>query len=203
MAQPEAAMEIDEAITQLAAKLDAWWEDDIFPLLDSEDRAAQAKALLAGVELAKEFDRLKADGLAAISALLTRQDTATEDQRAASLIRGFEFGAKLSDVLHDEMRDIADGEAKVAHLMDELVKALDAIGAGREALAVLLDHPDPGVRSSAGGYLIDLMPDRVVPILRQIEERHDASSALFRSHWALLAWEREGKSRYNYLMGGK
>jgi hypothetical protein len=195
-------MEIDEAIVQLAEKLDAWWEDDISPLLDSKDRVAQAKALLSGFELVKEFDRLKADGLAAITALLARQDEATKEQRTASLIRGFEFGAKLADTLHDEIRDIVNGETKVLRLMDEIVKALDTIGAGREALAVLLDHPEPGVRSSAGAYLIDLMPQRVIPILRQIEERRDASSASFRAHWILLNWEREGKSRYNYLMGG-
>jgi hypothetical protein len=195
-------MEIDEAIAQLAEKLDAWWEDDISPLLDSEDRVAQAKALLSGFELVKEFDRLKADGLAAITALLARQDETTEEQRVASLIRGFEFSARLADTLHDEIRDIVDGETKVLHLMDEIVKALDTIGAGRAALAVLLDHPEPGVRSSAGAYLIDLMPQRVIPILHQIEERRDASSASFRAHWILLNWEREGKSRFNYLMGG-
>ena len=195
-------MEIDEAIVQLGEKLDAWWEKDISPLLDSEDRVAQANALLRGFGLVKEFDRLKADGLAAMTALLTRQDATTDEQRAASLIRGFEFGAKLADTLHDEIRDIADGETKVVHLMDEIVKALNAIGSGRAALAVLLDHPDAGVRALAGFYLIDLMPERVVPILRQIEEKRDASSALFRAHWALLGWKLEGKSRFNYLMGG-
>jgi hypothetical protein len=194
-------MEIDEAIVQLGAKLDAWWEDDISPLLESEDRVAQGKALLSGFALVKEFDRLKADGLAAITALLTRQDVTTEEQRVASLIRGFEFGARLADILHDQFRDIADGETKVVRLMDEVVKALNALGPGRAALAVLLDHPDAGVRALAGFYLIDLMPERVVPILRQIEEKKDASSALFRAGWTLLGWEREGKSRFNYLMG--
>jgi hypothetical protein len=193
---------IDEAIAQLGAKVDAWWEDDISPLLDSEDRVAQAKAILSGFELAKEFDRLKADGLAAITALLARQDETTEEQRVASLIRGFEFGARLADILHDKVRDIADGETKVVHLMDDIVKALNAIGSGRAALAVLLDHPDAGVRALAGAYLIDLMPERVIPILRQIEGMGDASSALFRAHWALLAWKLEGKSQFNYLMGG-
>jgi hypothetical protein len=195
-------MDIDDAIVQLGAKLDAWWEDDISPLLESEDRVAQAKALLSGFELAKEFDRLKADGLAAISALLARQDETTDEQRVASLIRGFEFGARLADTLHDEFHDIADGENKVVRLIDEIVIALNAIGSGRAALAVLLDHPDAGVRADAGGYLIDLMPQRVVPILRQIEAKADGSCASFTAHWALLAWEREGKSRFNYLMGG-
>lgn len=201
MDQPEATVEIDESIAQLGEKLQEWFYDNV-PTFASDDRAAQATALLRGFELVKEFDRLKADGLAAMTALLTHQDALTDEQRGASLIRGFEFGAKLADTLHDEIRDIADGETKVVHLMDEIVKALNAIGSGRGALAVLLDHPDAGVRALAGFYLIDLMPERVVPILRQIEEKKDASSALFRAHWALLAWEREGKSRFNYLMSG-
>ena len=191
-------MEIDESIAQLGEKLQEWFYGNV-PTFASDDRQAQAEALLRGFELVKEFDRLKADGLAALTALLARQDVTTEEQRVASLIRGFEFGAKLADTLHDEIRDIADGETKVVHLMDEIVKALNAIGSGRAALAVLLDHPDAGVRALAGFYLIDLMPERVVPILRQIEEKKDASSALFRAHWALLGWELDGKSRFNYL----
>ena len=41
-------------------------------LLDSEGSLAQGKALLRGFEIAKDFDRLKADGMAAITALLDR-----------------------------------------------------------------------------------------------------------------------------------
>jgi hypothetical protein len=191
-------MDIDQAIVQLGEKLDAWW-DGFSQLLYSEDRVAQGNALVRGFEIAKEFDRLKADGLATITALLDRHDPVADDERAASLIRGFEFGARLADTLHDEFRDTADGETKVVRLMDAIVIALDRIGSGRAALAVLLDHPDPGVRALAGAYLIDLMPDRVGPILRQIDETAGARSAGFRAHWALLAWQREGRSRFNSL----
>jgi hypothetical protein len=34
------------------------------------------------------------------------------------------------------------------------------------------------------------MPERVVPMLRKIEENEDANSAHFNAHWALLAWAR-------------
>jgi hypothetical protein len=191
-------MEIDEAIVRLGEKLDAWW-DGFSPMLDSEDRVAQGNALLRGFEIAKEFDRLKADGLAAITALLDRHDPVADDERAASLIRGFEFGARLADTLHDEFHDTADGETKVVDLMDAIVKTLDTISSGRAALAVLLDHSDPGVRALAGAYLIDLIPERVGPILRQIEEEARGNSAGFRAYFALLAWRLQGKSRFNYL----
>jgi hypothetical protein len=189
-------VEIDDAIVQLGEKLDAWWDDIISPLLDSEDRVAQAKALLSGFELAKEFDRLKVDGLAAITALLARQDETTVEQRVASLIRGFEFGARLADTLDDEFSDV-DGETRVVRLMDAIVDALDRIGSGRAALAGLLDHRDAGVRAWAGADLIDLMPERVVPILRQIEAKVDGGGASFRAYLTLLAWGREGKARFN------
>src|SRR5580700_3539755 len=162
-------MKTDNSIVQLGEKLDAWWAG-FSTMLYSEDRTAQGNALLRGFEIAKEFDRLKAEGLAAITALLDRHDPAADDERAASLIRGFEFGARFADTLHDEFRDTADGETKVVRLTDAIVKALDRIGSGRAALAVLLDHRDPGVRALAGVYLIDLLPERVSPILRQVEE---------------------------------
>jgi hypothetical protein len=196
--QPEAVVDIDESIAQLGQKLDGWW-DGFSPILNSENRVTQGIALQRGFELAKEFDRLKADGVAAITALLDRQDSVSQGEHAASLICGFEFGARLADTLHDEFRDTADGETKVVRLTDAIVKALDTVGSGRRALAVLLDHKDPGVRALAGAYLVDLMPERVGPILRQVEDEARGRSAGFRARWALLAWEREGKSRFNYL----
>jgi hypothetical protein len=186
-------MEIDESIIRLGQKLDAWW-DGTQPLLGSEDRAAQGKALLQGFEIAKEFDLLKVQGLAAITALLNRHDATTEDERVSSLVRGFEFAAKLAATLHDEFRD-TDGETEVAHLMYAIASTLDVIGSGRAVLAVLLDHADAGVRASAGAYLLimNLMSERVVPILRDIEKNEDANSAHFRAYWAILRWERDGE----------
>ena len=184
-------MEIEESIVQLAARLDAWW-DGFSPLLHSEDRVAQGKALLRGFELAKELDRLKADGLAAIMSLLNRQGGAAEDERLASLLQGFSFAAKLTATLHDKFRD-TKGETEVVRLMYAIVEALDAVDPGRAALSALLDDRDPRVRAFAGAYLIKLIPERVIPILRDIEKKEHANSAHFTASWTLLRWEREGK----------
>jgi hypothetical protein len=193
----ELDMTADDSIARLAVKLDAWLDSDL-ATFTSQDRAAQGKALLRGFEIVKEFDRLKAEGLAAITALLNPQENASANERSASLFRGFEFSAKLAHSLHDELLD-TEGETKVRRLMDAIVLALNTIGSGRAALAVLLDHPDAGVRALAGAYLIDLMPDRVVPVLRQIDEKGGGRSADFTAHWALLAWELEKQSRFTYL----
>ena len=190
-------MEIDESIVQLGAKLDEWLDGNLatFP---SQGRLAQNEALLHGIAIVKELARLKAQGFAVITALLDRQDAASENDRARSLIQGFQVGARLAHSLHDELLDV-DGHNKVVRLMDGIVRALDKIGSGRAALAVLFDHPDAGVRASAGVYLIDLMPERVVPMLRKIEEKRDGSSALFWARNVIFFWEREGKSRFNTL----
>ncbi len=188
-------MEIDESIVQLGAKLDEWF-DASQATFASQDREAQGKALLRGFAIAKELDRLKADGLAAITALLNRRETVTDAERAASLTRGFEFAAKLKHTPRDELAD-TDGANEIVGLMNEIVNALDGIGSGRAALAVLLDHPDTGVRASAAAYLVDLMPDRVVPLLREIDQKEGGSSADFTAHWALLDWELKQKAEQN------
>jgi hypothetical protein len=186
-------MEVDDAIVQLGAKLDAWLDGNL-ATISSMDRVAQFKALLAGIEITKELDLLKAKGLAAITALLNRQNTATGDERVASLIRAFEFAAKLEATLKDELQDI-DGANKTVVLMDEIANALDATDPGRAVLAGLLDHPDDRVRASAGAYLLSvgLMPERVLPILHEIEDKGLGDCADFTAHWAILHWEREGK----------
>jgi hypothetical protein len=188
-------MEFDESIAKLGAKLDGWVDGNLAAFA-SHDRVAQGKALFAGIAIAKELDRLKVDGSAAIAALLKRQDPVTDDEHVASLVRGFEFAAKLKASLHDELLD-TDGSNKIVLLMNEIANALDALGPGRNALGVLLEDADARVRASAGAYLLiaNLMPDRVVPILREIDRKNDASSASFTAHWALLDWELKQKAR--------
>jgi hypothetical protein len=186
-------MKIDESIVQLGAELDEWF-DESRASFASRDRKAQGESLIRGLTIAKELDRLKADGLAAIAVLLNPHDPLASGERTASLVRGFEFAAKLAGTLHDELLD-TDGSNKVTALMDEIARALDGMGAGRAPLAVLLNSADTRVRASAGAYLIKSMSDRVLPILREIEEGEGGSSAGFNALWALLRWEQENKVR--------
>ena len=37
------------------------------------------------------------------------------------------------------------------------------------------------------------MPDRAIPVLRDVEEEEDANSAHFTAYFARMIWEREGK----------
>lgn len=184
-------MQIDESIVRLGAKLDEWFDENRSTFA-SGNKNEQAGALFRGFSLIKELDRLKGDGLAAIRLLLNPTHMTTPAEYAESLVRGFEFAAKLADTLYDELQD-TDGETKVVQLMNEIANTLDSIGIGRAALAILLDNPNPGVRAAAGAYLIKLMPARVVPILREIQDSERGRGAGFSAYFTVLVWQRENE----------
>jgi len=190
-------MEIDQTIIQLGAELDEWFDTNR-ATFESQDRTAQGTALLRGFELVKKLDRLKADGMAAIGGVLAQNESISSDERVASLLGEFEFAARLADILYDELLD-TDGERAIRRSIDAVVQALDKVGRGRAALDALFESPDARVRGTPAAYLIDLVPERAIPLLGEIEESEHANSAHFNAHWALLAWQRERKSRFNYL----
>lgn len=187
-------MKIDSAIAELATKLDQWFDGNR-ATFTSHDDTAQGKAVARGLEIVKELDKLKADGIAAITSLLARRNALPASERSELLVRNFEFAAKLRAILHDELLD-TDGANKIVLLMNKMADALDVIGNGRAALGVLLEHSDDRVRATAGAYLliVNLMPERVVPILREIDQRSEGRSADFTAHWALLDWELKQKA---------
>jgi hypothetical protein len=180
-------VQFDETIARLGAKLDAWFDSNQ-AIFVSEDKQAHADALRAGFAILDELDTMKSAGLAAIAAILRPQSGIGPEEQAAALVRGFEFAARLKAALHDELADI-DGGNELVTKMNLIADALDQGGRGRVALAVLLRHADDSVRASAGAYLVDLMPDRVVPILREIDQKDEGTSAGFTAHWALRDWE--------------
>jgi hypothetical protein len=74
--------------------------------------------------------------------------------------------------------------------MDVVVKALDGIPPeGRGALTALFDHPHPNVRAHAATYLSDLMPERVLPVLRAVYDS-DAGNARMVAGTTIFCIER-------------
>lgn len=53
----------------------------------------------------------------------------------------------------------------------EAIQALDTCKDGRMALAPLLDDPDPSVRVFAAGFLVKVMPERALAVLKELDER--------------------------------
>jgi hypothetical protein len=191
-------MDIDQEIAALGTRLDKWF-DEMIADIESGDKRAQVKTLRAGIQISKHFDDLRQQGLAALAAVLNSVNVTSESERVASLLRGFEFAVRLEATLKDEMGDV-DGYTQVDRAMDDFVVALASVGSGRAALVPLLGHDDPRIRASAGGYLIDLMPDRVIPVLQQVEKEARGYCAGFDAHWILLTWELEHKGRFNALV---
>jgi hypothetical protein len=190
----------EDAIAKLADDLDAWFEDGRSTLA-LPDRLAQGRAIDRGIRIVQELDRLKEEGMAAIKAGIVRATAELGDTQFSSLVETFTFSSRLADTLHDQLLD-TDAENYIWRMMDSIALALDKIGRGRAALDVLLEDPRAGVRAAAGAYLIDLDPERIIPILREIDEKGGGNSADFRAHWTLLAWERERQSRFKSLNRG-
>ncbi len=199
-AELETLVNAEDAIAKLAEDLDEWFEDGRSALA-VPDRFAQGRAIDRGIRIVQELDRLKEEGMAAIKVGIIRANAELDDMLVSYLIETFKFSSRLADTLHDELLD-TDAENEIWRMMDSIVLALDKIGRGRAALDVLLDNRRVGVRAAAGAYLIDLDPQRVIPILREIDEKGGGKSADFGAHWTLLAWERERMSRFISLNRG-
>src|ERR1700757_2275317 len=116
-------MQLDKSIAELGSELDQWFEGNRATFM-SRDRMAQWGALRAGIEIQKKLDSLKAQGLAAMASLIKHSDVVSSDERTASLVQAFEFGAKLKATLHDELLDV-DGFNKIVDLMNKIAKTLD------------------------------------------------------------------------------
>lgn len=183
-------MNFDESIAALGEKLDAWLESDLGPFT-SQDRTGWAKALVSGVEIANELDKLISEAFAAIELLLGTQSRISVEEHTASLVRAFALAAQVKAALH-QLGD-TDNSNKLMLKMNSITETLDETPSGRAALAALLCHSNASVRASAGAYLVNLMSDRVVPILREIDQKGGGTSADFTAHWALLDWELKQK----------
>jgi hypothetical protein len=185
-------MEVDESLARLGDEL-AGWVLQMLTTYESMDGAAQNQLESIGRGLAREADHLKDDSLTALRLLLNQQSSMAEEDRIAALVRGVEFGSKLAAALYDDLRDV-DGHNEVVSLMAAMARALDSIGTGcRTALVPLLQHADPRVRASAGAYLVARIPDRALPVLREVRDHEHASSAHFTADFAILLWETDGE----------
>jgi hypothetical protein len=187
-------MNTEDKIAKLAEDLDEWFEEGRSTLA-VPDRFAQGRAMDRGVAIVRKLEQLKAGAQKTLKSSIVNGVSAPDQERVASLIKAFNVGAKLAAALHDELLD-TDGANKIVLLMNDIAAALDATSQGRSALAQLLDNADSRIRASAGAYLLirNLMPERVVPVLRAIDQRNEGRSADFTAHRALLDWELRQKA---------
>ena len=187
-------MKVEDAIAKLAEELDEWFKEGRSTLA-VPDRFAQGRAIERGIKIVQTLHRLKKQGIGAIKAKIADANSAPGEAQVASLVDAFAFASRLADTLHDELLD-TDGENEIWRLIDlSSGRWIRQVGR-RASLDTLLDNPRAGLRAAAGTYLIDLDPQRVIPILRAIDEAGGGNRADFGAHWTLLAWERERMSRF-------
>jgi len=154
--------------------------------MERKDEAAQREVAGRLKRNAREIDAAKKDALAAIATGIDDANAATDpDERTAKLLKAFALSAKTKFWAYDGM---ADNEVAKEALIQthKILAALDGLPPGRRsALTALLDDPDVGVRCTAAIHLQKIMPERVNPILRQIDKEESPSSVGIAAMWAL------------------
>jgi hypothetical protein len=135
---------------------------------------------------AAERQSAKAGELAAVTAAFDDATaTADPDERTTKLVDAFALAAKTMYRASDAYGD-TEARGTVTMQAHAIAAALDAIPPGRRAaLATLLDNADPGVRVMAAVLLKDVMPERAIPVLKQIHEEEAGTSPGFTALFAL------------------
>jgi hypothetical protein len=121
---------------------------------------------------AKDINAKRAELRNAMSkAIEEARQTSDPEERTRAFLNAFELCAKTQVIANDHFGDIETQNIATQQKITA-VEELDAIPPGRRsALALFLEHPDPGVRVSAAAYLYfrGLMTEQVVPILKDAE----------------------------------
>lgn len=132
----------------------------------------QQKMLEIGQKLAaQELELQQAQGARRANmrkAVSAAKRVADPDERTQKLLSAFEFCVKEACAADEEARDIKTYNYGVKRLC-EISDELEALGRF-PALEKFLDSPDIEVRGFAAVWLRNLWPDRILPILQEIEK---------------------------------
>jgi len=152
--------------------------DQLKTAIENKDVAAQRllAVKLAGLETGfKRIETTKRVMLANMMAAVRR--ATTPDKRRKELLDAFEYTARVRSTAQDDLVDDALSAEAEAQLK-EIISGLDALKPeGRKALAPFLDSFDLDVRVCAAVALLELMPDRVIPILRDLVKNAPGTNA--------------------------
>jgi hypothetical protein len=111
--------------------------------------------------------------------------------RVARLIALFRFAAPLMQIGFYDLCDKETEETAVRSTHDAGTE-LKAIGPeGMAALVELLRDPSIDVRGSACSLLLEDMPQRVIPVIEEIEREAPGSDANMRTQFSLLYYQTE------------
>lgn len=145
---------------------------------EKKDVAAQRLITIkmAGVEL--EFKRIGiGHRLSLYSVMAPLPEPENQQEHLENLLNAFKFVAGVRSTAEGDLADGELGAETEAHLRT-IHSELDAIKPeGRLALAPFLDSHDLDVRVCAAVALLEIIPDRAVPILRNLAKNAAGTNA--------------------------
>ena len=104
---------------------------------------------------------------------------ATDEDKVAQLLQAFSIGAKLVGLWDDAMGNVAIS-TRFERKLYKVRNSLYAIGGGRlSALSVFLSDDNPNVQVAAAARLMELMPERCVPVLKYLGRRDIGSTGRY------------------------
>jgi hypothetical protein len=130
-------------------------------------------------EVDRELKAIQSSQMATLTGLIVDRpspERAGEGERIARLLRAFELVAELRRVADDVIGD-TNIKNQWTRQGNRIVTILDAVDPQRRQLIPLLKHPLPDVRALAGVYLMEVMPERALPVLRAVYDSHRGLSA--------------------------
>jgi hypothetical protein len=148
-------------------------------------------------EIERDLKAIQSSQMATLTGLIDdrpRGDPGGEAERIARLLRAFEFSARLKKIASDVICD-SDIQDQWVDQSNKIVTVLDAVDPGRQHLIGLLDHPIPDVRASAGAYVMEVAPERALPVLRAVYESERGFSAGWTAFWPLEMYDVERKKK--------
>ena len=127
----------------------------------------------------KAIEAAQEDRRAAMAKAVAEAETVSDpDERTKKLLAAFVFCVKSACAANDEGQDIDTYNFGIRQL-SKVGRALEAMSPSRfDALTQFLDSPDNQLRGFAAVWLKDDMPERVLPILKEVNKTQSFGSGV-------------------------
>lgn len=116
---------------------------------------------------------------------------ARDDEKVSQFLGAFVRGLRLTRLWRDVLLEPRIAQYRGQKVVDIIQPALDRLGR-RGDLEAFLSHPDLSVRATAASWLLIRLPEKCVPILKDIQAKNSLiTDAGLIAHWALVIHERD------------
>lgn len=162
------------AIFAAAKKLN----DELKAAIENKDVAAQRLLTVKLMRVELDFKRIETRKRLMLAMVMKgAQETKTPEERREKLLSAFEYTADVRKLAQDDLVD-DDLSRDAETQLQTIISGLDALEPdGRKALAPFLDRFNLDTRVCAAVALVPLMPDRAIPILRDLAKNAPGTNA--------------------------